>query len=73
MRNELVHLQVSAEVVVYKTRQLRATFDAAESTAFPYTASDELECYRSVSIYQWMTEMGSYVLLRFPGQQLLRQ
>jgi hypothetical protein len=45
MSDELVDLQTAIHVVGNKIRKLSASFDAAESAAFPYAASDELECY----------------------------
>ena len=47
MRDELVDLELAGHVVVDEVRELRAAFDAAESAAFPYAASDELECWES--------------------------
>lgn len=43
MGNELVNLEVSPEIVVHKTRELRAALDATERAALPYATSDELE------------------------------
>ena len=45
VRDELVHLQLTGQVVVYEVWQLRASLDASESTALPDAACDELECY----------------------------
>lgn len=44
MRDELVHLQLAAEVVVHQAGELGAALDATEGAALPYTAGDELEC-----------------------------
>ena len=43
MRDELVDLELSVQVVVNEIRQLRAALDAAESAALPGAAGDELE------------------------------
>jgi hypothetical protein len=45
MGNELVNLQFSVHVVLHKGWKLRAALNPAEGAAFPYTASDELECW----------------------------
>ena len=42
--DELIHLELARHIVVHQVRELRATFDAAESASFPYAAGDELEC-----------------------------
>ena len=38
--DEFVDFEFSGQVVVHKVRQLSAAFDASESTAFPYAASN---------------------------------
>lgn len=43
VRDKLVDLQLSGHVVVDQIWQLRAPFDTAESTAFPYTSGYELK------------------------------
>lgn len=45
MGDELVHLELAIQVVVDQTRQLCTALDTTESASFPYTASNELECY----------------------------
>lgn len=49
MGDELVHLEVAVEVVVHETGKLSATLDTTEGATLPYTAGDELECWRLVS------------------------
>ncbi len=48
VRDELIHLQLAGHVVVHQVRELRAAFDATKGTSFPYTPSDELECWEQV-------------------------
>ena len=43
MRDEFIHLQFSGQVIVDQVGKLRATFDTAEGTPFPYAARDELK------------------------------
>ncbi len=43
MCNELVDFQLAGHVVIHEVWQLRATFDATESTAFPHTSGNQLE------------------------------
>ena len=45
MGNELINLQFSVHVVLHEAWELRATLNPAEGAAFPYTPSDELECW----------------------------
>ena len=47
MRNELVDLEFALHVIVYQCRQLGPALDTAESTSFPYTTRDKLECYHT--------------------------
>lgn len=49
MGNEFVDLEVAVEVVVYETGELSTTLDTTEGATLPYTASDELECWKLVS------------------------
>ena len=42
--DELVDLELAVHVVLDERAHLAAALDTAESTAFPYTAGDELEC-----------------------------
>lgn len=44
MRDELVDLQLAVLVVLDELAHLRAALDAAEGTALPHAAGDELEC-----------------------------
>lgn len=41
--DELVHLQLSGQVIVNQIGKLRATLDATEGATFPYSARHELE------------------------------
>jgi hypothetical protein len=45
MGNKLINLQFSVHVVLHKAWKLRAALNPAEGAAFPYAASDELECW----------------------------
>ncbi len=56
VRDELIHLQLAGHVVVHQVRELRAAFDAAKGTSFPYTPGDELECWEQVSAGQGSRE-----------------
>ena len=51
MRDELVHHQLTTQVVVDQTGQLCAALDASECAALPHTAGDQLErCLRASAI-----------------------
>lgn len=43
MADELVHLQLSGQVIVDQIGKLGATLDATEGATFPYAACHELE------------------------------
>ena len=48
--DELVDLQLAGHVVVDEVGKLSAALDTAERAALPHAASDELECYKEVSM-----------------------
>lgn len=50
--DEFVYLQFTSHVIVHQVWQLRATFDAAKGTSFPYTAGYKLKRYENSSQYQ---------------------
>lgn len=52
--DEFVYLQFASHVIVHQVWQLRATFDAAKGTAFPYTAGYKLKRYEIPCQYQSM-------------------
>ena len=52
--DEFVYLQLASHVIVHQVWQLRATFDAAKGTSFPYTAGYKLERYENMCQYQSM-------------------
>lgn len=62
--DELIHLELTIEVVVHKSGELRATLDATKGTTLPHTTSDQLECYvllatSSVSEGEKLTSCGN--------------
>ena len=50
--DEFVYLQLASHVIVHQVWQLRATFDTAEGTSFPYTAGYKLKRYEKMCQYQ---------------------
>jgi hypothetical protein len=50
VRNELVNLELSIQVVIYETGELCAALDTAEGATFPDAAGDKLECYQGLLV-----------------------
>jgi hypothetical protein len=44
VRDELVDLQLTLQIVLYQTGQLRSTLDTTERATLPLPAGDKLEC-----------------------------
>jgi hypothetical protein len=74
MRNELVHLQLAVHIVGHEIWELCPSLDTSERATLPYTACDELESWRNISVTNHMLIKGfTHVSLRSLVQQQQRQ
>jgi hypothetical protein len=63
VRDELVHLELAVHIVGDQAGHLCSAFDAAEGTAFPSTASDQLEGYAQSQLILKRRKINEYVRL----------
>jgi len=43
VRNELINLELARQVIIYKSRELRAALDTAKGATLPASAGDKLK------------------------------